>query len=84
MNLPFSVYILLCNDGKYYTGYTENIHQRIQSHNKGEVNFTKTRLPVTLAHLSSFRDKKKACDFERYLKTGSGIAFRNKRLLSLI
>lgn len=83
MNLPYSVYILLCNDGKYYTGFTENINKRIKSHSKGEVGFTKARLPVTLIYLSLFPEKEKACDFERYLKTGSGIAFRNKRLLNV-
>jgi len=28
-----------------------------------------------------FDDKKNALDFEKYLKTASGIAFRNKRLI---
>jgi len=81
MELPYGVYILLCNDNTYYTGYTTNIESRTKAHNKGEVGFTKTRLPVKLVHLSLFENKQKAYDFERYLKTGSGKAFRNKRLL---
>ncbi len=70
MDLPYSVYILKCSNGQYYTGYTENIKQRIEAHQKGKVNFTKNKLPVELVHLSLFPNKKKACDFERYLKTG--------------
>ena len=81
MELPFTIYILKCSNGQYYTGYTENINKRLIAHQKGEVHFTKDKLPVELIHLSLFPNKKKAYDFERYLKTGSGTAFRNKRLL---
>lgn len=31
--------------------------------------------------ISKFKDKQKAYDFERYLKSGSGGAFRNKLLI---
>ncbi len=81
MKLIYGVYILACSNGKYYTGYTANINNRLISHDKGEVSFTKDKLPVTLVHLSLFENKQKAYDFERYLKTGSGCAFRNKRLV---
>ncbi|WP_227009075.1 GIY-YIG nuclease family protein [Christiangramia fulva] len=70
MNLPYAIYILKCSNGQYYTGYTENVDKRLEAHNKGNVNFTKDKLPVELVHLSLFPNKKKACDFERYLKTG--------------
>ncbi|WP_411767763.1 GIY-YIG nuclease family protein [Winogradskyella sp. A3E31] len=81
MRLPYTVYILKCSDNTYYTGYTTNVENRLKSHNKGEVHYTKNRLPVTLICLTQFENKQKAYDFERYLKTGSGIAFRNKRLV---
>jgi len=29
----------------------------------------------------AFNDKKRALDFEKYLKTSSGIAFKNKRFI---
>jgi putative endonuclease len=81
MELIYGVYVLLCSNGKFYTGYTANIDQRMNAHCKGKVSFTKDKLPVTLVHLSLFENKQKAYDFERYLKSGSGIAFRNKRLI---
>lgn len=81
MELIYGVYILLCSNGQYYTGYTANINNRLIAHNKGEVSFTKDKLPITLVHLSLFENKLKAYNFERYLKSGSGCAFRNKRLL---
>jgi len=81
MELPYAVYILKCSNGKYYTGFTTNIEQRLKAHNDGEVHFTKDKLPVELVHLSLFENKQHAYDFERYLKSGSGSAFRNKRLV---
>ena len=81
MELPYAVYILKCVNGQYYTGYTANITNRLKAHNNGEVLFTKDKLPVELVHLSLFANKLKAYDFERYLKSGSGIAFRNKRII---
>jgi len=79
--LPYAVYILKCNDKTFYTGYTTNIKSRLKAHNNKEVHYTKSRLPVELIYLSLFISKQKAYDFERYLKTGSGIAFRNKRFI---
>ena len=81
MELPYAVYILKCANGKYYTGYTANITNRLKAHNKGEVHFTKDKLPIQLVHLSYCIEKQIAYDFERYLKSGSGIAFKNKRLI---
>lgn len=81
MELPYAVYILKYANGKYYAEYTRNINNRLIVHNKREVSFTKDKLPITLVHLSLFSDKQKAYDFQCYLKTGSGIAFRNKRLI---
>lgn len=81
MTLPYAVYILKCSNGQYYTGFTTNIKNRLKTHDNGEVNFTKDKLPIELVHLSLFANKQKAYDYERYLKSGSGIAFRNKRLI---
>jgi putative endonuclease len=75
------VYILQCSDGLFYTGCTENIENRLKRHSRGYVEFTNTRLPVALVWWCSFADKTKAFEFEKYLKSGSGIAFRNKHLV---
>ena len=81
MKLHYAVYILQCINANYYTGFTSNIEKRLKAHNAGEVHFTNDKLPVKLLHLSLFDNKQKAYDFERYLKSGSGSAFRNKRLV---
>jgi putative endonuclease len=77
----FYVYILKCNDGTYYTGCTQDLKERFERHSKGYVEYTKDKLPVTIAFYCAFTDKYKAYEFEKYLKSGSGIAFRNKHLV---
>ncbi|MBI5371843.1 MAG: GIY-YIG nuclease family protein [Sphingobacteriales bacterium] len=77
----YHVYILRCADGTYYTGCTSNLNNRLLRHQTGDVSYTKSRLPVTLVVSCSFTNKYKAFEFEKYLKTGSGAAFRNKHLL---
>ncbi|MGB5458961.1 MAG: GIY-YIG nuclease family protein [Eudoraea sp.] len=81
MELPYAVYILKCSNGQYYTGFTRNIKRRLKEHRNGEVRFTKNKLPFEVVHVSLFSNKQKAYDFERYLKSGSGMAFRNKRFI---
>ena len=81
MILPYAVYILKCSNETYYTGFTRNIESRLKAHNNKEVHYTKDKLPITLIHICFFVDKLKAYNYERYLKSGSGIALRNKRLI---
>ncbi len=75
------VYILKCSDGTYYTGCTNNLDDRLARHRKGQVHYTSSRQPFELVTHITFTDKYKAYNFEKYLKSGSGIAFRNKRLI---
>ncbi|MEP6701037.1 MAG: GIY-YIG nuclease family protein [Bacteroidota bacterium] len=77
----FYVYILKCNDGSYYTGCTADLRERFARHQKNYVDATKNKTPVKLSFYCAFEEKYKAFEFEKYLKSGSGIAFRNKRLL---
>ena len=75
------VYILTYKDGNYYTGCTSNLSNRLQRHQLKQIHYTKCRLPDTLITYVTFTNKYKAYEFEKYLKSGSGIAFRNKRLI---
>jgi putative endonuclease len=77
----WTVYILKCHDKSFYVGCTSNLDNRIIRHEKGYVKSTKNRIPVTVATTIVFIDKYKAFEFEKYLKTGSGRAFMNKRLI---
>jgi len=75
------VYLLKCNDGTTYTGCTNNIENRLKRHKMGQVKYTSTRLPVEVVTYIAFSNEKLAFKFEKYLKSGSGKAFSNKRLL---
>lgn len=75
------VYILKCRDGKYYTGCTKDLEDRLARHNRGSVPATKDRRPLELVTYISFSDKYKAFAYEKYLKTGSGRATMYKRLV---
>jgi predicted GIY-YIG superfamily endonuclease len=77
----WTVYILKCSDDSYYVGCTSNIEDRLLRHNKGYVTSTKYRIPALLITSIQFNDKYKAYQFEKYLKTGSGRAFMNKRFI---
>jgi putative endonuclease len=74
----YYVYILMCNDGLPYTGCTDNLKERIDRHQKGNVPATKDRLPVKLISYFAFSNKYTAFNFEKYLKSGSGRAFLKK------
>jgi predicted GIY-YIG superfamily endonuclease len=75
------VYLLKCADDTYYTGHTADLVDRINRHSKGENTYTKPRRPVKLITYIAFSDKYKAINFEKYLKSGSGKAFAQKRLI---
>jgi len=47
----WQVYILRCGDDTLYTGITNDLEKRIQTHNeKRGARYTRSRLPVTLAY----------------------------------
>ena len=77
----WTVYILKCIDGKYYVGCTSDLEKRLKRHRNREVSFTASRLPIELITYTVFNDMYRAYHFEKYLKSGSGHAFMNKRLI---
>lgn len=64
-----------------YIGYSSHLKNRIKEHETGSVPQTSKLRPLKLIYYSAFSTKKKALDFEKYLKTASGFAFRKKRLI---
>lgn len=64
---------------QFYTGFSESIESRLEEHNNGKSAHTNKFKPWKMIYYSVFGDKKKALDFEKYLKTAYGIAFRCKK-----
>lgn len=77
----YYVYTLKCGVKHLYTGCTENIEERLNRHRSGRVPATAERLPVELITYTIFKNRFKAFEFEKYLKSGSGRAFVNKHLI---
>ncbi|HEY2921969.1 MAG TPA: GIY-YIG nuclease family protein [Candidatus Binatia bacterium] len=74
----YYVYLIgsLAAPGERYVGMTTNLKQRLLEHNAGKSSHTSKLRPWKLTTYIAF----KAEAFERYLKSGSGHAFANKRL----
>ena len=64
----------------FYTGLTDDLESRLKTHNQGKCKHTSKYIPWKIKTVIAFTDKKKALDFEEYLKTASGRAFAKKRL----
>lgn len=65
----FYTYILKCKDGTYYTGWTNNLEKREETHNKGlGAKYTKSRLPVKVVYFETFDKKEEAMKREWQIK----------------
>ncbi|SHJ71566.1 putative endonuclease [Clostridium amylolyticum] len=63
------VYILECGDNTLYTGWTNNLNKRIQTHAEGKgAKYTRGRLPVKLVYFEKFEDKVSAQKREYAIK----------------
>ena len=80
-NIVYYAYILQLSDKSFYHGYSSNLKQRFEEHSRGAVSSTRNLRPCKLTFYAAFTSKEKALAFEKYLKSISGFAFRNKRLV---
>ena len=73
MSENYYVYILLCADGTYYTGYSGDLSRRIKQHQSGSIPraYTKARRPVKLVWAGEFDTKDRARAYEKKLKSWS-------------
>jgi putative endonuclease len=66
---PYFVYLLLCDDGSYYTGYTNNVTSRVERHKRGRgARYTKMRKPKRVVYVEEFRTRKAATRREHQIK----------------
>lgn len=76
------VYLIesLAQPDQRYVGLAADLRARIAKHNAGGSPHTAKFKPWRIVAYFAFADRSKAADFEKYLKSGSGHAFANKRL----
>ena len=79
----YYVYFLKSSSSDFrYVGYTSNLKKRIAEHNNGNNKSTKHYTPLDLDTFVAVKTEVLAKELEKYFKTGSGIAFARKRILS--
>ncbi|PIQ75893.1 excinuclease ABC subunit C [Candidatus Peregrinibacteria bacterium CG10_big_fil_rev_8_21_14_0_10_49_24] len=64
----------------WYVGLTDDVHRRLAEHNAGKSMYTNKHRPWKISSYTAFHDRKRAQEFERYLKSHSGRAFAMKHL----
>lgn len=63
------IYILECRDDTYYTGYTNNIDERLKKHQNGKASkYTRGRCPVKLIYYEELASKSLALKREISIK----------------
>jgi predicted GIY-YIG superfamily endonuclease len=67
---PHYVYIVRCKDGTFYTGYTNDLEQRLEKHNTGQgAKYTRGRGPVKLVYKRRFKSYNQALKAEWEIKS---------------
>jgi predicted GIY-YIG superfamily endonuclease len=76
------VYVLKNSDipPRYYTGIASDVAARLAFHNAGISVHTAKYRPWSIDAVIEFTDERRAVAFERYLKSGSGVAFARRHL----
>ncbi|HWO91949.1 MAG TPA: GIY-YIG nuclease family protein [Methylomirabilota bacterium] len=76
-------YVLLSRtDGRFYTGATSDLRNRVKMHAQGRVRSTSYRRPLTLVYYEACLSAEDAYRRERYLKSGRGGRYLRTRLES--
>jgi len=65
---------------RYYTGVTADVASRLAAHNAGRCPHTANGRPWKIDIVVEFTDETRALKLERYLKSGSGVAFAKRHL----
>lgn len=77
----YYTYVLLSDkDSQFYSGYTNNLKERLFLHRFGKVNSTCKRLPLRLVYYECCLNQYDALHREKFFKTGLGKRYLNKRL----
>jgi putative endonuclease len=65
---------------RYYTGVTSHVKAWLAAHNTGRCSHTARFTPWAFEVAIEFADEQRAIAFEKYLKSGSGVAFSMRHL----
>ncbi len=64
------VYMILCEDGSYYTGCAKNVESRFRRHKKGlGSRYTRVHRPMKVVYVEELRTRREAMHRERTIKS---------------
>jgi putative endonuclease len=68
--MPFYVYIIKCEGGTFYTGYSRNLNARMRLHAKGKgARYTRIHKPDKLVYIEEMSSRSEAMKREKQIKT---------------
>lgn len=77
----FYTYVLKSQkDNELYIGWTDNLVERVQHYNSGQVASTRSRMPLSLVYYEGCLSKAKAVERGKQLKTGCGRQYIMRRI----
>ena len=81
MNDRWYVYVILCDDGSLYKGYTDNLERCYKQHcNAQGAIHTRLHKPIKIVYYEKLQTQTDAIAREKYLKSGSGREWPKKTL----
>jgi len=80
VRLVYYVYVILCENGNYYTGYTKNVEMRFRQHMRGiGARYTRMNKPKKVVHVEKYHTRSEAVQREREIKS---LTHRRKQALA--
>ncbi|HVP27416.1 MAG TPA: GIY-YIG nuclease family protein [Candidatus Bathyarchaeia archaeon] len=67
--MQYCVYVILCDNNSFYTGYTKNLDRRIRLHKNGRgARYTRIHKPKKLVYVEKFDSRREAMQREKKVK----------------
>jgi len=68
--VSYYVYILLCEDGSYYTGYARRVERRFEQHRRGlGARYTRMHRPLRIVYVEEVDSRSEAVKRELEIKS---------------
>jgi len=67
--MPYYVYVILCKDKTFYTGYTKDLDSRMRLHKNGKAaRYTRMHRPKKIVYAEKFGSRAEAMKKEKWIK----------------
>ncbi len=81
----YYAYVLISDiDGRFYTGFSEDVYKRLEQHNAGLVSSTNKRRPLSLVYFEASLNISNAVHREKYLKSTYGKRYIRTRIKNFL